>query len=137
MARDILKGKSHLPKRDLESFFWLLAWIVLPHADHGGSLDGLVDVFDILKATAASTQKFGWLFEVTSGVQEIGIRKNEPLTQLLRQFAHLLTSEFSGVDHDTVLRIFEVALKGKWPRGDRCITRTSKKRKCPPYSHSG
>ena len=88
--------------------------------------------FDMAKASTADAQKIAWLWRVSSGKEPISVRENEPLMQLLRPFAHLLISESSGIDHDTVLRIFEAALNGKWPQGDRCITRTrSKKRKSP------
>jgi hypothetical protein len=142
MARNILRGGTHLPMHDLESFYWLLAWVTLRHVEHNKSLDPLIQVFDNPDAMAASMLKFAWLHEV------VDVGTNKPLTQLLGQLARLLLDS-SGMDHDkdydTMLRIFEDALGSKWPQGDRCIsftpsksnkfesgiggTRTSKKRK--------
>ena len=87
--------------------------------EHNGSLNSF-EVLNCYNTKTTRIQKVGWLYEVLTGEEEIKIRENEPLTQLLCQFARLLSSEWSGMDH-TVLHIFEVALNGKWPQGDRCI----------------
>ncbi len=120
MARDIIDGMPRLPKHDLESFFWLLAWVSLRHVE-----DSLVDRFDMHKATTTRMLKSGWLYTILAGWKEIEVKANKPLIKLLGRLASLL---LFGIDHDTMLLLFEDALNSKWPQDYRCTSPKSSRR---------
>ncbi|KAI1792404.1 hypothetical protein LXA43DRAFT_1093639 [Ganoderma leucocontextum] len=117
-------GTKHEVHHDLESFLWVLLWIVLHHTDHthpGGSKASSLIFADI--GWTRATLKRGYLFDETSSA---GVRNNDPLSQLITGFKRLAHRSvgYRGIrgelmTHDEVLEIFDVALaRTDWPPTD-------------------
>ena len=120
MARDVLEGDAHLPKHDLESFFWLLSWVCFRHVDHGGTMNRLKTALDSPAAEVAAFCKIGWLSHIASGRVSVKVTGNDPLGKLYSQFAGLLLEDRDVIMHDDVLRIFADALTSEgWPENDK------------------
>ena len=121
MARDVLEGDAHLPKHDLESFFWLLSWVCFRHVDHGGTMHRLKTTLDTPDAYFAMCGKHVWLLHIASGEVSVKVTGNDPLGKLYSRFAALLLEDRDeGITHDDVLRIFADALTSEgWPENDK------------------
>ena len=133
MARDVLEGDEHLPKHDLESFFWLLSWVCFRHVAHGKTMNRVKTTLDTPDAYLARCGKYMWLLDIAPGKDSVDVNGNVPLGQLYSQFAGLLLEDRDdGSMHVDVLRIFRDALNSQgWPENDE--SRTYKPSKPNPY----
>jgi len=122
MAVDVLMHKMHERKHDLESFYWLLVWILLRHADHDQGPSGCSKLFDVEDRELAAAQKEHWLRH-----SDLRINRNEPLTQLLEKLSfddQLGAKRRISVEvtYTTLLAAFDEALnQSDWPENDGCI----------------
>jgi hypothetical protein len=57
MAVDVLMHKMHERKYDLESFYWLLIWTLLPRADHDQGPSACSKLFDVEDRELTAAQK--------------------------------------------------------------------------------
>jgi hypothetical protein len=123
MAVEVLNGKLHEPKHDLESFYWLLTWILFRHTHHNQLKSKARTLFDILDKDSAANAKLAWLqqsiFRITG---------NEPLNSLLVNLRKCFRGQQSmdvdyesvDVTHDGLLTVIDDALRRTdWPRGDK------------------
>ncbi|EPT01867.1 hypothetical protein FOMPIDRAFT_1161088 [Fomitopsis schrenkii] len=132
MAVEVLQRKMviHEARHDLESFYWVLLWLVLRHTRHSEyDYHGrLKDLFDqITEEKCADTKKL-WLMRDVEGFE---VYDNPPLNSLLEGFAKLCNgnSELepplrvpSPVTHRSVLELFDRVLgRSDWPESDRAI----------------
>ncbi len=137
MAINILKKKDaiHVPEHDLESFFWVLVWVVLRHTYHDDSEgdEACGNVFIYGNDKQSYTTKLGFLGDDDT---YLGVKDNAPLTQLLREFKDIMRYRHNmqappvPLTHDTVLAIFDKALDMEgWPTDDeaRPVVLQSKK----------
>ena len=136
MARDVLEGDEHLPKHDLESFFWLLSWVCFRHVAHGKTMNRVKTTLDTPDAYLARGGKMAWLSDIASRRVSVKVTGNIPLEQLYSQFAGLLLEDRDDdITHDDVLGIFAHALSRQdWPKNDK--SRPYKPLKTNPYYHS-
>lgn len=111
---------THEARHDLESFYWLLVWIVLRHTEHECYWTWH-ELFDCSTSTRARDVKRSWLTYPDRCIKVIG---NEPLTNLLENFRKLCQNNAymerpeERMTHNRVLRLFSIALKDRkqWPR---------------------
>ncbi|CDO78205.1 hypothetical protein BN946_scf184701.g3 [Trametes cinnabarina] len=125
-----LKPILHQPYHDLESFYWVLLWVVLRHTNcrHQDALLEGQPLFEILFRTngdaLARSLKVAWLYSMDSLV----VMDNIPLTTLITKLTHLIVKcrtflwdppakhRYTHVD---VLAIFDEALAmDGWPETD-------------------
>ena len=123
---------THEARHDLESFFWLLVWIVLRHTSYESQEDEYKDgawhkVFDRARMSDCRNSKRAWL---TEPCQFITVKDNPTLTRLLEVFRQLcqknynrLSLEEPWMTHADVLQLFNKALAKpeKWPKNDKAI----------------
>ncbi|TFY68464.1 hypothetical protein EVJ58_g1004 [Rhodofomes roseus] len=91
-ARELLNRSGpvfHRAHHDIESFYWVVLWIILCHTDHDNPDDTAAydGVFDADTQKAASSQKLLWL---NRDSQYFIIRGNKPLTDLMDVLASLV-----------------------------------------------
>ncbi|EPT00608.1 hypothetical protein FOMPIDRAFT_1049638 [Fomitopsis schrenkii] len=111
---------THEARHDLESFYWLLVWIVLRHVK-GHKFQTWFELFDCPTSVAALAAKHLWM---SDNIQRIYIPNNIPLTNLLEKFRNLCQKNYymeepeKRMTHNDVLRLFSNALmdRKKWPR---------------------
>ena len=121
---------THEARHDLESFFWLLVWIVLRHTEYechdtkykNGTWHAL---FDGTRLVDCQSNKRAWL---TEPYQFITVKDNAPLTRLLEGFRQLCQKNYNRRDlkepwmtHTDVLQLFNKALAKpqRWPQSDK------------------
>ncbi|KAI0769578.1 hypothetical protein BD413DRAFT_74849 [Trametes elegans] len=115
---------NHDAHHDLESYYWVLLWIVLRHTrhNHPKGREACAKVFPYSDDTDAVYAKSGFLSRTRPTFQ---VDNNEPLTQLLLRFGSLVKeSEDKHVrlTYDAVLSIFDdVLAMPNWPENDRSI----------------
>lgn len=130
MAYEMLLATKHAvihePRHDLESFYWVLLWVVLRHTDHNLGQDQCEAIFVYGDDKKARTMKAGWLsYGNVDPAHALYITNNRPLTYLMYQYRKLVQSNAfrkTGLDYDSVLQIFDVALgqaDHEWPTDDR------------------
>ncbi|OSC97848.1 hypothetical protein PYCCODRAFT_1481008 [Trametes coccinea BRFM310] len=127
-------GTVHEAFHDIESFYWVLVWVVLRHTrchrEGVADSDALCqDLFSANKDSIAANQKGGWIWSRRPFV----VSNNEPLTTLIRRFNIMLVlNQIDVVDltrralltHGAVLAAFDEALAMEgWPEND-CKART-------------
>ncbi|KAH9836362.1 uncharacterized protein C8Q71DRAFT_907950 [Rhodofomes roseus] len=139
MAIEILNqafGVTHEARHDLESFYWLLVWIILRHTtfQHEDGDRAWHGLFDAETVRACRALKSDW---VTQSYEPLRMQHNPPLEKLLRRFRALCKTNFDDVGlattcmtHDQVLAIFDRALRNRkaWPKDDRAKPWTPPKR---------
>ncbi|KZT63100.1 hypothetical protein DAEQUDRAFT_760642 [Daedalea quercina L-15889] len=126
MAVEILMRSdiTHEVRHDLESFFWLLTWMLLRHAKHE-HVDGIhacQELFGGEKGKQCGVKRLWWLAEP----KVLTIENHAPLNHLLKEFRRLCReNQFKDslpehpMTHDQVLRIFNDALAMEgWPEDD-------------------
>ncbi|OBZ70661.1 hypothetical protein A0H81_09119 [Grifola frondosa] len=131
MAIGILQSQGdviHQVHHDLESFYWVLIWIVLRHTAHNDperelACDGL---FVLAGASKVARMKEGWVLH-----QPVTVKDNPPLSVLLHDFTKLCLSQFTRSKNDqdknpltyeAVLKIFDDALASDgWPENDPAL----------------
>jgi|SRR5882762_3175712 len=93
MAVDVLVHKMHYRKHDLESFYWLLVWTLLCHADHNQGPSACSKLFNVEDIELAAAQKRTWL-----ETSNLCINCNEPLIQLLERLRAIFDDQL-GAKH--------------------------------------
>lgn len=123
MAIEILENSiTHEARHDLESFYWLLVFIVVRHCAHSHKLGA--GAFGHLfcpgsELETCATMKRGWL----NRLKPLEVPGNGPLNELLERFRKLCLTNFNRTEetprmtHSDVLTIFNDALvpDGVWP----------------------
>ncbi|RPD69924.1 hypothetical protein L226DRAFT_493623, partial [Lentinus tigrinus ALCF2SS1-7] len=109
---------------DLESYYWVLLWVLLRHArhDHPDGDRACSTLFKYVSDTEAGNAKRAWLDKPTT----LGIKGNRPLTRLLKDLHVLVnanlvktTSKCVPLTHDSMLEVFNKALeRNDWPTDD-------------------
>lgn len=111
----------HKPRHDLESFYWVLLWVILRHTLHNLDQKRCEQIFVYGKDNEASTQKCDWVDRSDHKKRGylVNFKDNRPLTILLRQYRQLVRQHIhteTGLDYDSVLTIFDNALSmDGWP----------------------
>ncbi|KAH9915203.1 uncharacterized protein B0H18DRAFT_940039 [Fomitopsis serialis] len=128
MAVQVLEGEiTHEARHDLESFYWLLVFIVLRHTNHGHhkKSEAFGSLFCLDDLDQRASTKMAWLQHRKAPLPVPG---NEPLTNLLEKFRNLLQENFlvrlgsiRRVTHEEVLQVFDAALAQEWPVDDAAI----------------
>ena len=130
MSIEVLQRKMviHEARHDLESFYWLLLWLVLRHTNHSeydchGRLQKLFD--EVTEECCADMKKL-WLIR---DVKRFKVYDNAPLDDPVKEFSRLCNanSEFepplqapSPVTHANVLQLFDRVLeRPDWPQNDK------------------
>ncbi|CCM06122.1 uncharacterized protein FIBRA_08371 [Fibroporia radiculosa] len=125
MAIEVLRGSAiHDARHDLESFYWLLVWLVLRHTDHDHVAGAMAcsRLFDGENEWSCLGHKDIWLGDN----QPVSVRGNAPLTHLLGKFNDCCyrstpRKEVKQVPltHELVLALFDEALAmDGWPEKD-------------------
>ncbi|EPT01857.1 hypothetical protein FOMPIDRAFT_1048449 [Fomitopsis schrenkii] len=117
----------HEVRHDLESFFWLLIWILLRYTIHILGRGSCAELFNHDSERSCRRAKIAFLSEPG----KLRYYENEPLTQLVREFAVACKTNYRIEDaepsdpltHKIVLDIFDEALAlASWPAtGDHAI----------------
>ncbi|KAI9069515.1 hypothetical protein FKP32DRAFT_61473 [Trametes sanguinea] len=133
-ALPVLKARGtilHQTKHDMESFYWVLVWVVLRHTDcyreedEARAGDDLSqELFSAYDYIDSHIQKYYWL----DNIERLIVSGDEPQTALINRFNDLVhlsqTSMFYPVprvelDHRAVLEIFnDILAKETWPNDD-------------------
>ncbi|KAI0648836.1 hypothetical protein C8Q79DRAFT_1007418 [Trametes meyenii] len=123
MAVEMLKVPDiiHNTHHDLESFYWVLLWVVVRHTDHGQGTDICNAIFKYGNDWDSANAKKGWLDDAV-----FDIPNNKPLSFLLKELTRLVQFNFPRqnipqtlLDYDSVLNIFNEALEmDSWPEND-------------------
>ena len=124
MAIAILKDSTiiHEVRHDLESFYWLLVWLVLRHTKyrHAMGQATLQTIFGGDSPTSFLVKR-GWI----SDEDELTVDGNEPFNILLRKFRELCKQSYlpaGRITYDDVLAIFKEALgRNDWPSNDKAL----------------
>ena len=133
MAIEILRMcVAHDVHHDLESFFWLLIWVVLRHTAHSHRSDPemFVELFGPHTELSSAAAKFNFLGTPRPDWKVPG---NEPLSTLITKFKVLVANQnpLIGADnspdpiyltYESVVALFDEALtKTTWPVGDKAL----------------
>ena len=129
MAMDILWDEiTHEARHDLESFYWLLVFILLRHTNHGHRLGKAAfgSLFTVVDWYIFGTTKWGW---ITNPTVPLTIPGNAPLNELLEEFRVVLRGNLSQtppaerhVTHSRILALFDKALAAEnWPKNDAAL----------------
>jgi len=128
-ARQLDNFVVHEARHDLESFYWLLVWLVLRHTSHehpeGAHACG--NLFVGADGKTSFVQKRGWL----EGLHLATVKGNRPLTALLRHLQVLCISNqrpggrgavLKPLTHQAMLTTFDdvLSLPG-WPTSDAAV----------------
>ncbi|OJT12266.1 hypothetical protein TRAPUB_11200 [Trametes pubescens] len=130
MACELLDvpGIIHNTYHDLESFYWVLLWVVIRHTAYRKGADGkelCKKIFKFGDDSASADAKRGW---VDQRAPTFSVFRNKPLSHLLANFNelvldHLPTRRKNQVqvplNYESVLRVFDeaIAMPG-WPQDD-------------------
>ena len=130
MSVEVLQQKMviHEARHDLESFYWLLLWLVLRHTNHSeyDCHGRLKKLFDQITEEECADKKKLWLMR---DVKRFKIYDNAPLNDLLKEFSVLCNANSelepplqapSPVTHANVLQLFDRVLeRPDWPQNDK------------------
>lgn len=145
LALDLLRyGKEsivHDSHHDLESFYWLLVWIVLRHTSYNspyGRREECSRLFKPVNSREAKIAKGGWLYNA----EPLIINQNPPLTDLLKTLQDLvymaaiptrsksMTREI--LTYRGIIDVFESAINREdWPLGDPALPLTPPRNDMP------
>ncbi len=129
MATELLESPDtrHEVEHDLESFFWVLLWVVLRHTKHKYPQGGEEYTTLLGAGPYADVDHGAWKRGYLFGFLDIFVWNNRPLSGLLRDFRLRCCRSLEGqfactprlMTHDHVLAIFDTALKeDEWPTGE-------------------
>ncbi|KAI0706502.1 hypothetical protein C8Q76DRAFT_696735 [Earliella scabrosa] len=112
----------HDVHHDLESFYWVLLWIVLRHTEHSLGQSRCETVFKYGNDQDAWSAKEAWLgspYTDKNDAWKLNVTNNEPLTVLMREFRLLVRKQAREgfvLEYDIVLALFDkvLAMEG-WP----------------------
>jgi hypothetical protein len=118
----------HSCHHDLESFYYLLVWLLLRHADHNRGADACSRLFDG-EVREVLDQKSGWLSYTIMALPGIAkgprlfIRNNPPLTALVDALNTIFytqnTDQNTPATHESLLAAFDMAIgSAGWPEND-------------------
>ncbi|TFK93806.1 hypothetical protein K466DRAFT_510969 [Polyporus arcularius HHB13444] len=129
MGYELLRGVAviHGVQHDLESYFWVLLWVVLRHTTINLPANTCETVFQYGDDKKARDAKRTWVGEDDEREDEVQlvVIDNEPLTKLLFDFRALVRRSIIQwrtfrLTYDNVLKLFDTALnKEGWPANDR------------------
>ncbi|OSC97836.1 hypothetical protein PYCCODRAFT_1428175 [Trametes coccinea BRFM310] len=116
----MVRGMPHKPCYDLESYYWVLIWVVLRHTECflDGGLSGdtaFGHIFDATTDFLSAALKCGWLLDE----RRLTVTANEPLTTLMHRFVWLvgisqplayMPVPRPELTHSAVLAVFDEAL---------------------------
>ncbi|KAI0656363.1 hypothetical protein C8Q70DRAFT_1011193 [Cubamyces menziesii] len=111
---------------DLESYYWVLLWIVLRHTNCVGGYT-CAELFRLGDDLQAAVSKHDWVGRLRLSFTIIG---NPPLTALLQDFKRLVFHSLKDPEfgepvpltYETVLRVFDQAIaREDWPSDDKAI----------------
>ncbi|KAI0675544.1 hypothetical protein C8Q78DRAFT_1074557 [Trametes maxima] len=116
MAIEILKVPEiiHNTHHDLESFYWVLLWVIVRHTNHGQGEDICNDIFKYGNDKDSASAKRDWLESVM-----LEIPDNKPLSYLLKELTvlvleHIPTTRRNAtpipLTYEAVLDVFDTAL---------------------------
>ncbi|KAI0667994.1 hypothetical protein C8Q78DRAFT_993898 [Trametes maxima] len=126
---DMEEDALHDVQHDLESFYWVLIWIVLRHTAHTHPHGRLAcdTVFKFGSDTTSRALKRDFVMQK----KPVFVSDNAPFTTLLRKFTKLVSrTPYFGqnlddpipLTYDTVLPLFEEAINSTgWPENDAAI----------------
>ncbi|KAH9930130.1 uncharacterized protein B0H18DRAFT_1117183 [Fomitopsis serialis] len=131
MAIEILETYLvHDVHHDLESFFWLLLWIVLRHTNHTNHSSHVIylEIFNAQDDKNSAQKKKYFLTES----MEWEVKDNKPLTTLIYDFKDLCLdnvptrgdrgSATISLTYESVLAVFDKALADpSWPENDSAL----------------
>ncbi|KAI0641540.1 hypothetical protein C8Q79DRAFT_930010 [Trametes meyenii] len=129
LMKSDIQEPVHLARHDLESFYWVLVWIVLRHTNHNhpSGMRACDKVFPYGDDEDATIHKEAWI----NRWPVINIHGNEPLSELLQKFGILIhqatRSPLFGppqipLVYDAVLKVLDEALaRDDWPVDDKAI----------------
>ncbi|PFH44903.1 hypothetical protein AMATHDRAFT_72155 [Amanita thiersii Skay4041] len=118
MARDILRQRPHKCEHDLESFIWVLFWLVLRHMDYFKTVWTCSRLFDEPDPLKAAYAKNGFLTDQVADKIYVRVRHNRPLNTLLQELVRRVL-DVLPLSHLNVLPLFESALRRlHWPEND-------------------
>ncbi|KAI0761572.1 hypothetical protein BD413DRAFT_589070 [Trametes elegans] len=127
LLQPLAEGMPHEPHHDLESFIWILLWIVLRYTQHRHCLGARAceKIFRYGDDYEAHVAKTGW----ANDAQLMIIEGNEPLTDLIRQLQGMLNkaNQFYvekriSLTHKALIDVFDEAIaRDDWPVDDRAI----------------
>ncbi|KAH9945557.1 hypothetical protein B0H21DRAFT_809337 [Amylocystis lapponica] len=120
-----LEGEEvvHLLQHDLESFYWVLVWVVLRHTNyfHRYGPDTCNKLFGGADEEACKSAKLKWI----NSKHSVVVKDNRPLTVLLISLTRLVArayEEGEPLTYESVLEIFEKSLaRDDWPKNDKAI----------------
>ncbi|PFH46750.1 hypothetical protein AMATHDRAFT_43404 [Amanita thiersii Skay4041] len=119
IAVDVLDQMPHESKHDLESFFWVLMWLVLGHMQCTRPAPSCAIVFDCLDPSQASYLKRGFLSKQVWDNCYVGVSHNGPLSRLLRELTNRVYDVRDTLSHLNFLALFESALRrADWPKNN-------------------
>ncbi|KAI0761570.1 hypothetical protein BD413DRAFT_616946 [Trametes elegans] len=132
MAMELLdvefsQGVLHQPYHDLESFIWVLLWIVLRHTttQHNRGVEEYSRIFQHQNDYAAYDAKRSW---VTHPKRNVVVSGNPPLTSLLSELKGLLENSHRREEarvlltHKALLNAFDTAIaRDDWPLDNRAL----------------
>ncbi|OJT06267.1 hypothetical protein TRAPUB_2881 [Trametes pubescens] len=132
LVRPEMTVAAHDSPHDLESFFWVLLWIVLRHTKHGHEDNEeplCARTFIAGKDGAAADAKLAWLDRSDVFDVVLAIPGNPALSNLLNDFHALVWRANKGkindripLTYNAVLHIFDTAIeRDDWPVGDKAI----------------
>ncbi|KAI0692081.1 hypothetical protein C8T65DRAFT_745297 [Cerioporus squamosus] len=119
----VRRNLEHTVGHDLESFYWVLVWVVVRHVAHahpfGNDLCPTIFPYgDKQKSHGAKTE---WIMD---HVHDFSIPGNAPLTDLIKELAKLVEHHYhaASLDYDMVLGPIEAALaRDDWPENDAAL----------------
>ena len=137
MAVELLENEPtaiiHCVYHDLESFYWVLLWVILRHTIHNLGQEYCAKLFIFGDDDAGATPKSRWIhpFAARTHVRKINfqVQGNTPLTTLIEDFRILLDDSLYNsnpntpqveLTYDSVLDIFRKAVADQtaWPAND-------------------
>ncbi|KAJ6466321.1 hypothetical protein C8R45DRAFT_910328 [Mycena sanguinolenta] len=115
-----ISNKIHAEHHDLESFYWLLIWMILRHTEHQHS-DLKYACTNLFDSPGPAVQKRGWLLTEEQFSQDLPISKFAEAFRQLVLFQHLPISR-KILTYDQVRELFDEHLKSdRWPTNDKAL----------------
>ncbi|KAI0750220.1 hypothetical protein C8Q80DRAFT_1166703 [Daedaleopsis nitida] len=124
MLMNSADASTHKPAHDLDSFYWVILWVVLRHTANTLGKERCREIFEVDSDSDAATRKIAWLNhdDLQSRRHLLYVYDNAPLTNLLRDFRSLVGKHAlstAGLEYDAVLELFDDALSEEdWPDDD-------------------
>ncbi len=119
---------NHRYYHDIESYYWVLLWILLRHTEHNLGQGQCEKIFKLDEGTISADTKWSWLSTPPyRAAATLIFKDNKPLTDLMLAFKALVKQQIELIGkgaepvltHDAVLEMFEHALDQEgWPTED-------------------